>query len=205
MRPPGSDLIRSSKPSERLSINILGTKPMTRSKNQYLLTEVEGFNRFPSTFPLRNITFSSVIKFRPFLRSSKPPGSFTLTGHTVRVIGIPKLVPLNWNSDFQNYALPSSRQSPKQALLRKCVEGRSVPVILPNHPLSDWECVTPSTFSSTWTLINTVTMESPHDRFFCFKCGELLLRPSRRTLAQDRHSRVPPEIRKGKIPSSSCT
>ena len=48
-----------------------------------------------------------------------------------------------------------------------------------NRPLSDFQCVLPSSLSSIRTLINTVTKESPHDRVFCFKRGEPLIRPSR--------------------------
>ena len=47
-----------------------------------------------------------------------------------------------------------------------------------NRPLTDWESVLPSALSSIRTLINTVTKESPHVRFFCFKRGEPLIRPS---------------------------
>ena len=58
MQPPGSDLILSFKSWERQSIDIVGPKPMTRSKNQYLLKVVG----FCFAFPLRNITSSGVIK-----------------------------------------------------------------------------------------------------------------------------------------------
>ena len=47
-----------------------------------------------------------------------------------------------------------------------------------NRPLTDWESVLPSALSSIRTVINTVTKDSPHDRFFCFKRGEPLIRPS---------------------------
>ena len=47
-----------------------------------------------------------------------------------------------------------------------------------NRPQTDWESVLPSALSSIRTLINTVTKESPHDRFFCLKRGEPLIRPS---------------------------
>ena len=50
LRPPGSSPIRSSKPWERHSIDIVGPKPMTRSKNQYLRTVVDEFSRFPFAF-----------------------------------------------------------------------------------------------------------------------------------------------------------
>ena len=62
LRPPGSSLIGFSKPWERLSIDIVGLKPMTRRKNQYFLTVVEEFSRFPFAFPLRIILCSNVIK-----------------------------------------------------------------------------------------------------------------------------------------------
>ena len=60
--PHGCDLIRSSKPWERLSINTVGPKPMTRSKNQNILTVLDEFNRFLFAFPLRPIMSSSVVK-----------------------------------------------------------------------------------------------------------------------------------------------
>ena len=65
-----------------------------------------------------------------------------------------------------------------------------------NRPLSDWKNVLPSTLSSIRTLINTVTKESPHGRFFCFKRGEPLIRPS--TLAQGRDTRFPPKFVRAK-------
>ena len=112
----------SSKSWERPSNDIVGPKPMTRSKLS----------------------------------------SFTPTGHTVRLIGIPKLLPPKWSCDLQNYAL----QRPKgngQNERYKGIVWKAVQCLLHtiNRPLSDWECVLLSTLSSIWTLINTVTKESP--------------------------------------------
>ena len=81
LRPPSSDLIRSSKPWERLSIDFVGPEPMTRSKNQYLLTVVDEFSRFLFALPLRNITSSSVIKcLLTLFAIFGTLGSFTSTG-----------------------------------------------------------------------------------------------------------------------------
>ena len=54
--------------------------------------------------------------------------------HTVRLIGIPKLLPPKWSCDLQNYALPPPGQWPKRALQRNCVESSSVPATLHKPP-----------------------------------------------------------------------
>ena len=81
---PGREPIRSSKPWERLSMDIVGPKPMTRNKNQYFLTVGMSLVGFPSpslSGTSRLVASSSV--FQHFSPSSEHLGSFTLTGaHT---------------------------------------------------------------------------------------------------------------------------
>ena len=99
---PRQRFIRSSKPWERLSIDIVGPKPMTRNKNQYLSQWWMSLVGFPSpslsgtsrlvassmslvgfTSPFLSGTsrlVASLSVFRHFSPSSEHLGSFTLTG-----------------------------------------------------------------------------------------------------------------------------
>ena len=136
--PPGSDFIRSSKPWERLSIDIVGPKPMTRNKNQYLLTVVDEFIRFPFAFRLRNITSSSVIKCLSTLFAIFGTPGFIHSDRGTQFVSseFQKLLPPKWSCDLQNYALPHPGQWPKRALQRNCVESSSVPATLHKPPIN---------------------------------------------------------------------
>ena len=59
-QPPKQQLIQSTRPWERLSIDIVGPKEISQSGNQYLLTVIDKYSRFTFAFPLRKITSSSV-------------------------------------------------------------------------------------------------------------------------------------------------
>ena len=188
---PGSDLIRSSKPWERQSVDIVGPKPMTRNRNQYLLTVVDESSRFPFAFPLRNITSKSVIKCLSTLFAIFGSPGFIHSDRGTQFV----------SSEIQNFCRQNGfatsittpyLQGNGQNERYNRIVWKTVQCLLhsTNRPLTDWESVLPSAISSIRTLVNTVTKESPHDRFFCFKRGEPLIRPSS-------SSRVPPEIGKG--------
>ena len=163
LRPPSSDLIRSSKPWERLSIDIVGPKPMTRNKNQYLLTVVDEFSRFPFAFPLRNITSSSVIKCLSTLSAILGTPGFIHSDRGTQFV----------SSEFQNFCrqngvatsktTPYHPQGNGQNERYNGIVWKAVQCLLhsTNRPLTDWESVLPSALLSIRTLINTVTKESP--------------------------------------------
>ena len=177
---PGSDLIRSTKPWERISVDTVGPKPMTRSKTQYLLTVVDELSRFPFAFLLRNITSSSVIKSLSTL--------FAIFGTPGFIHPDPGAQFLS--SEFQNFCRQNGVATSKTTPYYPQGNGRNeryngivwkaVQCLLQstNRPISVWKCVLLSALSSIWTLINTFTKASPHDRFLCFKRGEPLIRPS---------------------------
>ena len=140
---------------------------------------VDEFSRFPFAFPLRNITSNSVIKCLSTL--------FTIFGtpgfiHSYRAHisshRIPKLLSPKWSCNLQT--TPYHPRGKGQNEGCNGIVWKAVQCLLhsTNRPLTDWESVRPSALSSIRTLINTVTKESPHDRFFCFKRGEPLIRPS---------------------------
>ena len=197
---PRQRFIRSSKPWERLSIDIVGPKLMTRNKNQYLLTVVDEFSRFPFAFPLRNITSSSVInEFSRFhfafpLRNITSSSVIKCLSTLFAIFGTPGFVHFDWGTQFVSSEI-QKLLPPKLAISKTTpyhpqgngqneryngIVWEAVQCLLntTNRPLTDWESVLPTALLSIRTLINTVTKKSPQDRFFCFKRGEPLIYPS---------------------------
>ena len=110
----------------------------------------------------------------PWVHSLRPRQS-------VRVIGVPKLLLPNHNrvatsKTKLNHPQGNGQHERYNRIVRM---ANQCMLHFANRPLSDWECVLPSALSSIRTLISTITKESPHDRFFCFKRGELLIRHSK--------------------------
>ena len=163
---------RSSKTCERLSIDIVGPKAMTRSKtntfSQWWMRLVR--SRLPSLSGTSRLLASSSV-FRQFFTIFGTPGIF----HFDRG---PQFV----SSEFQNFCRQNGVATSKTTSYHRFKTNATTELCgrqTTNRPLSDCECVLPSALSATRTLINTATMESPHDRFFCFKRREPLIRPSK--------------------------
>ena len=124
----------------------------------------------------RLVASSSV--FRLFSLSSEPLGSFTPTGAH--------------SSSHRNSITSAAKMELRPPKLRpttlRAMAKTSASMELCGRPFS--ACYTPQTahsltgnvsyhLRSHWFgHINTVTEESPHDRFFCFKRDESLIRPS---------------------------
>ena len=148
LRPPGSDLIRFSKPWERLSIDIVGLEPMTRSKTN-TSSVVDEFSRFPFAFPLRNITSSSVIKCLSTIFVIFGTPGFIHSDRGTQFV----------SSEFHNFCRQNGVASSKTTPYHPQGNGqnerfngivwKAVQCLLhsTNCPLSDWECVLPSALS----------------------------------------------------------
>ena len=59
-QPPKIHLIKATQPFEHLSIDFKGPLPTT-NKNQYFLTSVDEYSRFPFVFPCSNMSTSTII------------------------------------------------------------------------------------------------------------------------------------------------
>ena len=144
---------------------------------------MDEFSRFPFAFPLRNITSSSLIKCQSTVFAIFGTSGFIHSDRCTQFV----------SSKFQNFCrqngvatsktAPCHPQGNGQNERYNGIEWKDVKCLLHSteRPLSDWECVLSSELSLIWTHTNTVTKESPHDRFFCFERGEPLIRPSSST------------------------
>ena len=59
-KPEQTRLVKATQPFERLSINFKG--PLPSSKNEYILTIIDEYSRFPFVFPVKDICSTTVIK-----------------------------------------------------------------------------------------------------------------------------------------------
>ena len=169
-QPPKQQLIQSTRPWERLSIDIVGPKEISQSGNQYLLTVIDEYSRFPFAFPLRKITSSSVKGCLAQLFSIFGPPSFIHSDRGTqfqsekfqefcfsRGIGLSRTSPYHPKGNGQNERYNGVIWKSVQCLLHS--EDRKG---------SAWEDLLPGALYALRTLINTVTRETPHDRLFNF-------------------------------------
>ena len=115
------------------------------------------------------------MSFYTFYDRRSPRGPSLHPGHTVRVIGIPKLLPpkLSCDPTTPHHHQGNGQNERYNGIVWKAVQ---CPLHTANRPLSDWKYVLPSTFSLIRTLVKTITTETSDDRFFCFKRVESLIR-----------------------------
>ena len=149
MRPPAAILFEPPNLGSDYQSTYIVGCKSLTQSKELLLTVVNKFSTFPFAFPLWKITSSSVINCLLTL---------------IAIFGTPGFIHFDRGTQFvssefqiiccQN-GVATSKQRPKT--LRASAK----------------------TLSSIRLLINTVTKQSSQDRFFCFKRGELLIRPSR--------------------------
>ena len=168
-RPPKGQLIKASRPLDRLSIDFVGPKPSV-TKNKYLLVMVDEYSRFPFVFPCSDVTAKTVISCFMELFS---------------LIGCPASVHSDRGAQFMSTEVTQFLQSNGVALTHsspyhpigngQCeryngIIWKAIQLSLKSRKLSVsyWESVLNFALHAVRTLLCTSTNETPHDRFFSF-------------------------------------
>lgn len=164
-------VIKSSRPFERLNIDILGPKiPACGTGRRFLMVIIDEYSRFPFAFSLQDITTNSVTSCLKQL---------------FNLFGSPQFVHSDRGSQFMakdfdtflhGQGISHSRSTPYNPTGNSQVERyngviwRSVKCLLHARklPQSMWEQILPEALNASRTLLCTVTNESPHDRMFKF-------------------------------------
>ena len=163
-------LIQATAPFQRLSIDFKGPLPLSSNGNQYLLTIIDEYSRFPFAYPCPNMTSGTVIN---------------CFNHLFSIFGMPDMVHNDRATDFlshetQNYLLgksiatsKTSRYNPRGNGQVEKLNGtlwKAVQVTLHSRKLkpSDWESVLPDALHSIRSLLCTATNETPHERMFSY-------------------------------------
>ena len=161
-------LIQATAPFQRLSIDFKGPLPVSSNGNQYLLTIIDEYSRFPFAYPCSNMKSSTVVD---------------CFNHLFSIFGMPDMVHNDRGTDFlssetQNYLLGKSIATSKTSRYNPRCNGqveklngtlwKAVQVTLHSRKLkpSDWESVLPDALHSIRSLLCTATNETPHDRMF---------------------------------------
>ena len=162
------NLIKATKPFERISFDFKGPLPTT-SGNKYMLVIIDECLRFPFVYPCKNLKASIIIE------------KFT---DLFCMFGLPSYVHTGQETNFMSYefklclhslGVPTSRTTRynprgngqvesyngiiwKTIVLALCVKRLSV---------THWEYVLPNVLHSIRSLLCTATNCTPHERMFC--------------------------------------
>ena len=163
-------LINATAPFQRLSIDFKGPLPPSKNGNQYLLTMIDEYSRFPFAYPCRDMTSTTITH---------------CFNHLFSIFGMPEMVHNDRGTDFlsaetQNYLLSkniatsnTSRYNPKGNGQVEKLNGtlwKAIQVTLHSRKLkmSEWETVLPDALHSIRSLLCTTTNTTPHERMFNF-------------------------------------
>ena len=170
MRSEGT-LIKATAPFQRLSLDFKGPLPTSKKGNQYLLTIIDEYSRFPFAYPCHDMTSKTIIQS---------------LNHLFSIFGMPDMVHNDRGTDFlseetQNFLFSkgiatskTSRYNPQGNGQVEKLNGtlwKAIQVTLHSRKLklSDWESVLPDALHSIRSLLCTATNQTPHERMFNFQ------------------------------------
>ena len=163
-------VIKSSRPWERLVMDFKGPVPSSRNGNIYILIVVDEYSRYPFAFPCRDQSTETVISCLNQL--------FTL-------FGLPDSIHSDRGSSFTserirsflgNKGIHTSHSCPRhptgngqcERYVGLVWKGIELALNSRKLPWEAWEAVLPDSLHSIRSLINTVTRQTPHERFLGF-------------------------------------
>ena len=167
-RPPEENLVKATRPFERLSIDFKGPLP-TVSKNKYLLTIVDEYSRFPFAYPCSEQIADAVIMCLNNLFS---------------IFGMPSYIHSDrgaafMSENFKQYlverGIAQSRTTPynptgnSQCERYNGIIWKTVQLSIKSRNLAiqHWEEVLPEALHSIRSLLSTATNATPHERLLC--------------------------------------
>ena len=166
-KPPANELIKATKPFERLSIDFKGP---VKGRHQYLFIAVDEYSRYPFAFPCNDMTTKTVIRCLNTI--------FCL-------FGFPSYIHSDRGTSFISYELKrylnsrgiaSSRSTPYHPQGNSQCERvnqtiwRTIKLILHKKSLPEnaWEDYLDQALHCVRSLICLATNETPHKRLFNF-------------------------------------
>lgn len=166
--PKGSKIIRSSRPFERLAMDIVGPKTLSPRHNKYILTLVDEYSRFPFAFPISSITSESVISCLRQLFALFGTPNFIHTDRGLQFV----------SKEFQDFCTeagishstttPYHPSSNGQSERYNGIISKAVSCLLHSRKLQacQWESVLPDALAAIRSLLCSATGETPHERMF---------------------------------------
>ena len=169
-KPESAHLIKATQPFERLNIDFKGPIPSS-TRNQYMLTIVDEYSRFPFAYACPDVSSKTVIRCLTQLFS---------------IFGMPSYVHSDRGTSFMSDELKSflrekgiatSRTSPYNPQCNGQTERyngiimKTIQLALRQNQLGiiSWEKVLPDVLHSIRSLISTATMQTPHERLLSYQ------------------------------------
>ena len=164
---PCTHLIKATQPWERLSVDFKGPIP-SNTQNNYILTIVDEYSRFPFAFPCRQTDSRSVIQCLTTLFSIFGMPMFI---HSDRGTGFVSQELRNW---LHTQGVATSNSSPFHPTGNSQIERyngtiwKHVQLALESHnlPSKAWESVLTEALHAIRSLLCVATNATPHERLF---------------------------------------
>ena len=168
-KPPIVNLIKSSQPFERLSMDFKGPLP-SKTKNHYIFTVVDEFSRFPFVFACKDTSSRTVISC---LRSLFSLFGFPAIVHSDNAkCFVSKEIKefLNERGIASTFSSVYNPRGNSQCERFNGIIWNTIKLALRTNGLeiANWEMVIPEVLHSLRSLLCTATNEVPHDRFLKF-------------------------------------
>lgn len=163
-------LIKAIAPFQRLSIDFKGPLPVSSKGNQYLLTIIDEYSRFPFAFPCPNMKSGTVTScFNKLFSLFGLPGMV----HNDRASDFLSEETLQYLNNKGISTSKTSRYNPKCNGQVEKLNGtlwKAIQVSLHSRKLklSEWETVLPDALHSIRSLLCTSTNATPHERLFSY-------------------------------------
>jgi transposase InsO family protein len=169
VKPEQAHLIKATQPFERLNIDFKGPLPST-DRNQYFLTVIDEYSRFPFVFPCTDMTSATVI---------------SCLCQLFAIFGMPAYIHSDRGSSFMSKELRDFLISKGVACSRTCsynprcngqaeryngIVWKAITLALKHRKLPPkcWQMVLPDALHSIRSLLSTATNATPHERLMNF-------------------------------------
>jgi hypothetical protein len=168
--PPVAHLIKATQPFERLNIDFKGPVP-SESQNQYMLTVVDEFSRFPFAFPCRDVSTKTVISCMDQLFSIFGMPSYVHSDRGTAFMSKELRGYLHGRGIATSRTTPYNPQGNGQCERYNGIVWRTIQLALKSRklPTSAWESVLPDALHSIRSLLCTSTNATPHERLFNYQ------------------------------------
>ena len=162
-----SNLIKATRPFERLSMDYKGPLP-TASGKPYLLVIVDEYSRFPFAVPCSDLTSSTLISHLKHLFSVFGMPSYIHTDRGATFMSRELKSFLHTNGIATSRTTPYNPQGNGQCERYNGILWKAIQLALRTNDLrtSRWEEVLQQALHSVRSLLCTTTNQTPHERMF---------------------------------------
>lgn len=168
-RIPSGQLVRATRPMERLSVDFKGPLP-ARTANRYMFVAIDEYSRFPFVVPCQDTSSATVISClqKVFSFCGYPVYVHSDRGSSFLSREVANFLTMHGVSSSKT--TPYHPQGNSQVERYNGIIWKAIKLYLKtkNMPETEWEKALPHVLSCIRQLLSTATNHSPHELFFSF-------------------------------------